>query len=72
MRTKHRHAALAHRPLQLLLLAALALLAIHLGLAGYAIAHWRWSLTAIGVAAALAIGKTGLLIGLRAARGHRK
>jgi hypothetical protein len=72
MRTGHRHTTPAHRPLPLLLLAALAVLAIHLGLAGYAITDWRWSLTAIGVTAALLIGKTGLLIGLRVARGQRK
>ncbi len=70
MRLAHlRTAARRHSPV--LVVVPVVALAVHLGLAGYALAHWRWSLPALAAIAALIAVKVLLFTGFRALRRRR-
>jgi hypothetical protein len=55
----------------LLAVALAAVIAAHLGVAGYAVTNWGWSLAVIGGAAAMLGAKMLLILGYRTARRHR-
>ncbi|WP_216892531.1 hypothetical protein [Nocardia alni] len=60
------------RPIPLLAAVAVAAVAVHLGLADYALTHWRWSATALGIAGLAAVAKLLLMLGYRTVRTRRR
>lgn len=60
-----------HAPV-LLAVVVTAMVAVHLGLAGYAVTHWGWTAAAIGGVAAMLAGKLLLIMGFRSARNWRR
>lgn len=65
----------AHRmrwPIPLLMVVAGLVVAVHLGVGSYALTHWRWSVTALGIAGLAMVAKVLLALGYRTARAHRR
>jgi Kef-type K+ transport system membrane component KefB len=60
-----------HAPLITTVVAAFAV-AVHLGLAGYAVTNWHWSLAAIASIAIALTGKVLLALGYRRVRTNRQ
>jgi len=67
----HRGRPRTHRQTMLLALAAVLVIALHIGLAGTAVAHSRWTGIAVNILAALLVLKIALLVYARLVRRRR-
>jgi len=71
MSPAHLRSVSKHAPLITVVIAAVAI-TIHLGLAGYAVTNWHWSVAAVAGVAIVLVGKVLLAVGYRRVRTDRR